>query len=324
MRFRFRLFIVAAALASHGVVHAQGQAYPTRLIRMVVTSAPGSSPDVMARIVADQVSRTIGQSMIVENRLGAGGNIGVAFVAKSAPDGYTLVLTTVGPITISRWVTKEMLFDPLNDVIAVAPVAELPNVIAIYDKIPARDLKEFIAYAKNNPGKIDYGSAGNGTILHLAAEMFGQFTGISMTHIPYKGGGPAAIDLGAGRIHLAFLGTASMQAQLAAGQVRALAVASKQRLAALPSVPTFEQAGLTGFDVTNWFGVLAPRGTPREIVQKLNNHIGQVFDHPAVIERFTAGGMLPMKESPEDFQKRIIADDKKWRDIVRSAGIKPE
>ena len=328
MRCMPRLFrcILVAALGLGGAAGAQtpSPAYPVKPIRMIVTAAAGGQTDIMTRIMADQIERTIGQPMIVESRPGAGGNIAASYVAKSAPDGYTLVIVNVGTAAIARWITKEMPFDPLNDFVGVAPVAEVPSVVGIYDKLPAATLKEFIAYAKSNPGKINYGSAGNGTIPHLGAELLGNLTGLSMVHVPYKGGQAIVLDLATGRVQIALLGIGSLRPQLATGQVRAIAVASKQRIAGLPNVPTFEEAGISGYDVTNWFGVLAPKDTPRDVVRTLNSHIGRIFDNPVVVQRMTAGGMVPMKESPEEFQKRIIADDAKWRDIVRNAGIKAE
>ena len=327
-RSGFRLQVLAALPAAFlllcGSAFAQAPGFPNKPLRMIVTAAAGGVTDIMARIMAEQIVRTIGQPMIVENRPGAGGNIGVAYVAKSPADGYTLVIVNVGNASIVRWIQKDLPFDPTTDLVGVAPVGEVPTLVAIADTLPVKTLLEFIDYAKANPGAVNYGSAGTGTMPHLAGDLLSHLTGAKMVHVPYKGGGPAAVDLAAGRIQLAMLGIGSIQAQLQAGQVRVLAVASKQRLAALPAVPTFDEAGLAGYDVTNWFGVQAPKGTPREAIQILNSHIGRIFDNPTVVQRFAAAGALPMKESAEEFQKRIISDDAKWRDIVRNAGVKSE
>jgi len=327
MRPNLRVFL-AATLFLSGAAQAQApapaQGFPNKPIRMVVTAAAGGITDIMARIMAEQIVRTLGQPMVVENRPGAGGNIAVAHVAKAPADGYTLVIVNVGNAAIVRWISKELPFDPTTDLVGVAPVGEVPSLVAIHDKLPVKTLKEFIDYARANPGAVNYGSAGTGTMPHLAGDLLGHLTGAKMVHVPYKGGGPAAVDLGAGRIQLSLLGIGSIQAQLQAGQVRVLAVAAKQRLVALPAVPTFEEAGLTGYEVTNWFGVQAPRGTPREAIQILNSHIGRIFDNPAVVQRFADAGALPMRESAEEFQKRILSDDAKWRDIVRNAGVKSE
>jgi tripartite-type tricarboxylate transporter receptor subunit TctC len=311
-----------AALLASGIGHAQS--YPVKPIRMIVTAAPGGITDIMTRVMSEQIHRGLGQPMIVENRPGAGGALAVEYVAKSPPDGYTLVIVNVGNAAIAPWVTRDLPYDPLKDLIAVAPVAEVPSIVAIYGKLPVKDLKEFIAYAKANPGSINYGTAGNATMPHLAAEVLAYLAGIQMVHVPYKGAAPASVDLAAGRVHLAMIGIGSARAQIAAGQVRVLAVAAPRRLTALPDVPTFDEAGLPGYDATNWFGVLAPRGTPAGIVQTLNTHIGQSFNDPKVVQQLADVGILPMKETVEQFQKRIIADHAKWRDIVRRAGIKPE
>ncbi len=314
-----------AALALLGACcAAQAQSYPAKPMRMVVTAAPGGITDIMTRVMSEQIQRGLGQPMIVENRPGAGGALAVDYVAKSPPDGYTLVIVNVGNAAIAPWVSTQLPYDPLKDLVGVAPVAEVPTIVAIYAGLPVKTLKDFLAYAKANPGKINYGSAGNATMPHLAAEVLAHMAGLQMVHVPYKGAAPAGIDLAAGRVHLSMLGVGSVRAQLAAGTVRVLAVAAPTRIAALPDVPTFDEAGLSGYDVTNWFGVLAPKGTPGAIVQLLNNHIGQSFSDPKVVKQLADAGILPMKESVEQFQKRIVTDHAKWRDIVRTAGIKPE
>jgi tripartite-type tricarboxylate transporter receptor subunit TctC len=300
------------------------QAYPNKAIRMVVVSAPGGITDIMTRIMAESIGRTLGQSMFVENRPGAGGATAIGYVSKLPPDGYTLVIVNVGNVSIAPWVVKDLPYDPIKDLAGVAPVGEVPSLFAIHDKLPVRSLKEFTDYAKANPGAVNYASAGISTMPHLAAEMYSTMTGVKMEHVPYKGGLPAAMDLAAGRVQLGLLGIGSVRAQLAAKQVRVLAVAAPKRLAALPDVPTFAEAGLTGYDVTNWFGILAPGGTPRDIVQTLNNHISQAFDNAKAQEQLAAGGILPMKESVEQFQKRIVSETLMWRDVVKNAGIKPE
>ena len=317
--------LAACLLAATAGVQAPAvaQGYPTKPVRMVVTAAAGGITDIMTRQMSEQLNRSLGQPMIVENRAGAGGALAMEFVAKSAPDGYTLVIANVGNAAVAPWITRDLAYDPLQ-MQAVSPVAEVPTIVAIYGKLPVNSLKEFIAYAKANPGQINYGSAGNATMPHLAAEVLGHLTGIQMVHIPYKGAAPAGVDLAAGRVQLSMLGVGSVRAQLAAGQVRVLAVAAPTRIAALPDVPTFEEAGLSGYEVTNWFGVLAPKGTPAAIVQQLNTHIGQAFTDPRVVKLLADGGILPMKESVDQFQKRIAADHAKWREIVRIAGIKQE
>ena len=315
--------LVAAGLLI-GVSQALGQAYPVKAIRMVVTAAAGGVTDIMTRIMSENIARTIGQPMIVENRPGAGGSTAVLYTAKSAPDGYTLVIVNVGNAAIAPWVSKDLPYDPLKDLVGVAPVAEVPTIVAIPDSLPVKTLKEFIDFGRANPGLITYGSAGKATMPHLAAELFSYLTGVKMVHVPYKGAAPAGVDLGAGLIQVSLLGVGSVRAQLAAGTVRVLAVAAPKRIAALPNVPTFAEAGLVAYDVTNWFGVLAPAGTPREVIALLNNHIGQAFDNPKATQQLSDAGIVPLRESVEQFQKRIVSDHNKWRDVVRNAGIKPE
>jgi len=299
-------------------------AFPSRAVKLVVTAAAGGITDIMARILADPLARSLGQAVIVENRPGAGGNIAVGLVAKAAPDGYTLVIVNVGNASIARHLNRELPFDPLHDLVGVAAVGEVPSIAAIHAALPVRNLREFIDYARAHPGKLNYGSAGNATMPHLAAEMLASLANLKMTHVPYKGGGPAAIDLAAGRIQIALLGIGSMQAQLAAGSVRAIAVASRQRLAALPEVPTFEQAGLPGYDATNWFGIQAPKGISAELVRTQNDHFNRASNDPGLQKRYADAGILPIRESVEVFQKRILDDHARWREVVRTAGIKSD
>ena len=321
--FRTRLVwcVLAAVSAFCGPAQAQGQAFPNKPIRLIVSAAAGGITDIMARSIQERIGRSLGQPVIVENKGGAGGIIGGDYVSKSPPDGYTLVLANVSHSAIVPWINKNLPYDPLNDLVGVAAIAETPSGAAINDKLPVRTLKEFIEYAKRNPGTINYGSAGIGTMPHFGAEVLAHMTGTKMVHVPYKGVGPASIDLAAGRIQFGIFTPGSVRAQIAAGQVRMLAVAAPTRLAAEPNVPTFDQAGIPGYDITNWFGVMAPRGTPANIVQLLNNHINQALEDPLVVQRLVEGGILPIRESVQQFQQRIITDNAKWRDIVRIVGI---
>lgn len=316
--------VIAAVPAFCLPAHAQEPAFPIKPVRMIVTAAAGGITDIMARLIQDSVSRGLGQQMIVENKPGAGGIIATDYVAKSAPDGYTLVIVNVGNVAIVPWITKSLPYDPLNDLVGVAAVGEVPSIVAINDKLPVKTLKEFIEYAKQNPGKINYGSAGNGTIPHLAGEVLSHLTGIKMVHVPYKGAAPAAVDLAAGRVQLGLVGIGTVKGQIAGGQVRVLAVAAPTRLTALPDVPTFDQAGVSGYDVTNWFGVMAPKGTPRAAVQAINTQINHALEDPQVVQRLAAAGILALRESAEQFQKRVNSDYAKWRDVVRQAGVKAQ
>lgn len=315
-------FMLAAVSAFSGLAQAQEQAYPNKPIRLFVTAAAGGIIDIMARVMQEPLTRGLGQPIIIENKPGAGGNIAVDYVAKSAPDGYTLVIANAGNAAVAPWISKNLPYDPLKDLVGVAVVAEVPLLVAVTNDFPVKTIKELIEYAKKYPGKINYGSAGNGTGPHLSTELFAYLTGIKLTHVPYKGMGPAGIDLAAGRIQMGLLGIGSAKGAIAKGQVRVLAVAGNRRLTALPDVPTYEQAGVSGYDVTNWFGVLAPKGTPNEIVQLLNTQIGKATDEPMVVKRLADVGTLTMKESVAQFQKRIVDDHRKWGEIIRHVGIK--
>ncbi len=316
--------VLAAVPAFSGLAQAQEKAFPNKPIRMIVSAAAGGVNDVIARVIQEKIGRSLGQPIIIENKAGAGGIIAVDYVAKSAPDGYTLVFVGFGNAVVAPWINKNLPYDLLNDLVGVAAIAEAPSIAVISDKLPVRTLKEFIEYAKRNPGTINYGSGGSGSGAHLAAEVLAHLTGIKMVHVPYKGVPPFMIDMAADRIQFGMVALSSARPHIPAGQVRLLAVAAPTRLAALPNVPTFDQAGVPGYDITNWFGVLASRGTPGAIVQLLNSHINQALEDPQVVQRLADAGLLPIKESVQLFQKRIITDHAKWRDIVRMVGIKAE
>jgi tripartite-type tricarboxylate transporter receptor subunit TctC len=318
--------ILLAALLVFGMPEgALAQAYPTaKPIRIIATAAPGGIVDILARIMADKVGATIGQRIVVENRPGAGGNIGGDVVAKSPPDGYTLMLSNVGTVAVHPWLQKDMPFDSLKDLDPVTNVADAPSIVSVYSKLPVTTLKEFIDYAKQNKGKVNYGSAGIGTMPHLAAERFARLVGIEMTHVPYRGANPATIDLSVGQIQVGFIALGTMRAQVDAGTVRPLAVAAKARLEGAPNVPTFEEAGVNGYEAVNWFGIFSAAGTPAPVKAMLNEHVNRMLDDPAVRQRLREGGMAPIKESVEQFAARVRADHAKWGEVVKVAGIKAD
>lgn len=324
MRHAAHLLVLAAAFALAPDGGASAQPYPNKPIRLIISAPPGGITDILARVISDKVSASIGQRIIAENKAGAGGNIAAEYVAKSAPDGYTFLISNIGTIAFHQWIYKELGFDPLNDFDPVGPVADGPSIVAIWDKLPVANLREFIDYAKQNPGKINYGSAGVGTMPHLVADLFGRMTGIEMVHVPYRGANPAAVDLAIGQIQTTFIALGSMRAQLSAGQVRMLAIASKQRLAAIPDVPTLEEAGVPGYEAVNWFSLFAPAKTPLEIRELFNLHVQKMYDDPVVVKRLADGGMVPMKESVAEFTARVKNDHARWGEIIRRAGVKPE
>ncbi len=317
--------LLGAVLGCAGAANVSAQAYPSRPVRLIMPFASGGGiGDILGRLTADYLSRALDGRFVVENRPGAGCNIGSEVVAKSAPDGYTLGLLNVGCVAINPWLYKDMPFDALNDLVPIAIIGEVSHVLGVSAQVPAGNVRELIAYAKQFPGKMNYGSAGAGTPPHLSAESFSRITGIEMVHVPYKGAAPIALDLAAGRIQVAFLALGSMRAQLSGGQVRAFAVARKTRMTALPNVPTMEEAGVPGFEPGSWWGVMGPRGLPPSIVTTLNRHVNAMLDDPEARKRLQESGTETLKETPEAFSARVRSDHEKWREVVRAAGLKSE
>jgi len=316
---------VAVALCSAG--DARAQTYPSKPIHIIVPAAPGGISDLLSRLTADHFDKTFaasGQRTLVENKPGAGGNVGVDIVAKAAPDGHWLALIQFGNLGVNPHLFKNMPFDALNDLVPVAPIAASPQLVLVNAKVPATTLKEFIAYAKANPGKINYGSAGVGTSLHLAGELFAHMIGTKMVHVPYRGAAPAVVDLVSGQIQLGFIGYSAVKSQLADKSIHALAVSRATRIKALPDLPTVDEAGLPGFEVVTWFGLVTTKGVPRETVATLNRAIHQMLDDPAVTKRLLDGGMEPLTETPAQFADRIKKDYDKYGAIVKAANIKLE
>ena len=302
----------------------KAQEYPTKPIRLIVATAPGGLMDTAARLLADHFEKAHGQKMYVENRGGAGGVLAGDAVARSAPDGYTLGQIQVGNVAINPFLVKDMPFDPLNDLVPVAPLTSSPVVVAIHAKVPARDLAEFIALAGREPGKLNYGSAGPGTIPHLAGELFSQAANVKLTAVHYRGAGPALNDLLAGQVQAIFVGLGVVRSHMAAGTVRVLAVSQPQHLQGAPEIPTAAEAGLPAFELNTWFGIVAPKGTPERIVAILVRQIHSMQDDPLVQKRLAEGGLEVLKESPAQFRARMLRDHDRFRDIVRNAGLKPE
>ena len=320
---RITLAALAAVLLC-GANDARAQTFPSKPIHIVVPAAPGGISDLLSRLTADHFDKAFGQRALVENKPGAGGNVGVDIVAKAAPDGHWLALIQFGNLGVNPHLFKDMPFDALTDLVPVAPIAASPQLILVNAQVPAQNLKEFIAYAKANPGKINYGSAGVGTSLHLAGELFAHMIGAKMVHVPYRGAAPAVVDLASGQIQLGFIGYSAVKSQLADKSIRALAVARAARVKALPDLPTVDEAGLPGFEVVTWFGLVTTRGAPREAVAALNRAIQQMLDDPAVAKRLLDGGMEPLTETPAQFAARIKQDYDKYGAIVKAANIKLE
>jgi len=300
---------------------AQAQDYPSKPIRYIVATAPGGLMDVPARLLADYLEKHYGHRLVIENRGGGGGVMAGDAVAKAAPDGYSLAQIQVGNVAINPFTVKDMPFDPLRDFAAVSTLTRSPVVVTVDARLGVNTLQEFIAAAKREPGKLNYGSAGPGTIPHLAGELFCQVAGVRLTPVHYRGAGPAFADLVAGQVQAIFVGYGVVRGNPA---VRVLAVSQEKRLAAAPDVPTATEAGLPAFELTTWFGVVAPRGTPPTAIALLNREIHAALDDATVRERLMAGGLEPLKESPAQFAERMKRDHERYREIVRAAGLKPE
>jgi tripartite-type tricarboxylate transporter receptor subunit TctC len=305
---------------------AQGS-WPAKPVRIVVPFAPGGTTDILARAVAPELSKAFGQSFVVENRAGAGGNVGADLVAKSPGDGYTLLMGTVGTHGINKSLYAKMPFDPQKDFAPVTLVAGVPNVMVMNaekaNRLGINNVADFIKYAKSHPGQFSMASSGNGTSIHLAGELFKSQTGIFMTHIPYRGSGPALLDLVGGQVDVMFDNLPSAMPQIKGGKLKAFAVTSGQRSAAMPELPTVEEAGkLKGFEASSWFGLLAPAGTPPEIVNRIQQEVAKSLATPAIKEKMLAQGAIPSGNTPQEFAKLIDAEIIKWAQVVKVSGAK--
>ena len=314
-----------AVLAS---AHAQG-VWPTKPVRIVVPFAPGGTTDILARALVPDLSRAFGQQFIVDNRAGAGGNVGAEIVARAPGDGYTLLMGTVGTHGINRALYAKLPYDPIKDFAPVTLLAAVPNVMVMNaDKAMAlgvKNVQDFIRVAKASPGKMNMASSGNGTSIHLAGELFKSMTGTYMLHLPYRGSGPALMDMVAGNADVMFDNLPSSMAQIKAGKLTALAVTSGERSAALPDVPTVEQAGgpaLKGYEASSWFGLLAPAGTPPDIVNRIQQEVAKALASPAMKERLLAQGAIPGGNTPAEFTRHIDNEHRKWAGVVKASGAK--
>lgn len=297
--------------------------YPTRPVKLIVPFPAGGTTDIFARHIGDKLSKALGHNFVIDNRGGAGGNIGSDAVAKSDPDGYTLVMGTVGTHAINPSLYTRMPYDVLKDFATVAFVAGVPNIMETNPKnVKATTVQDFIAEAKSASKKFNFASSGNGTSIHLSGEMFKQMTGVEMVHVPYRGSAPAVNDLIAGQVDLMFDNLPSSIEQVRAGNLRAIAVTSAKRTSALPDVPTIAESGIPGFDASSWFGIFAPAKTPKEIVDKLNAEVRKALEDPEVQKRFAdIGGEIRMY-SPDEFRAFVEAELDKWAKVVKASGAK--
>ena len=317
-----RLIIATACALAAGA--ALAQAYPTKPVRMIVGFPPGGGTDVVARVISQKLTEWWGQPVTVENRAGATGTIGADVVAKSAPDGYTLIMGHVNSTGIAPNLFAKLPYDPIKDFAAVSYVGYVPNVLAVHPSINVKSVKELIALLKSKPGQFNYASSGNGSTQHLAGEMFKQLTGTSIVHVPYKGSGDAIKDLLAGVVAMNFDTMPPVMPHIQAGKLRGLAISTPKRLPQLPDVPTFLEEGITGFDVANWYGVMAPGGTPRDIVQKLNADINKAMQVPEVRARLEGVGTQLREQSAAEFEAYMKAEVAKYAKLIKDTGVKIE
>jgi tripartite-type tricarboxylate transporter receptor subunit TctC len=314
--------LVAVALAFAPT--AQAQTYPDRPIRLIAPFPAGGLADVLARAVGDEMSKTLGQPVIVENRAGAGGNTGADAVAKSTPDGYTLLMSSAGILTANPFLYAKMPFDAETAFIPVSNVAEMSMLVVVNPKVSAQTLKEFVALAKAQPGKINFGSPGIGTTGHLGLAMLMHAAGIQITHVPYRGAAPAVQDLIAGQIDGVVDNPPIVLPHINAGKLRPLAVAAKQRMPLLPDVPTAAEEGVVGYEASSWFGIAAPAGTPPAVIARLHKEIAAAIRTPAMQERFAKSGARLVGNNPEQFAAQIKSERVRWGEIIKAANITPQ
>jgi tripartite-type tricarboxylate transporter receptor subunit TctC len=299
---------------------AQAQAFPTKAITIIVPFSAGGTTDILARVLGQFMSKDLGQPVVIDNRAGAGGNIGTQLVARAAPDGYTILMGTVGTHAINQSLYPKLAFDPIKDFAPLTRVALVPNLLVANPAQPFKTVKELMAYAKANPGKVTFGSSGSGTSIHLSGELFKQMAGVDIQHVAYKGSAPAANDLLGNHIAIMFDNMPSAIGHVKAGKLRPLAVTTAQRSPALPDVPTIAEAGVPGYEATSWFGLLAPAGTPAPVVTKLNAAILKALADPDVKKKLLEQGAEPAGETPAQFAAFIASETVKWGKIVKQSG----
>ena len=312
------------ALAAVGAGNAAAQNYPVKPIKLIVPFTPGGSTDILARLIGQKLGEAWSVNVIIDNRPGAGGNIGVELTAKSAPDGYTLVMGHIGTFGVNPTLYAKLPYDPIRDFQPITLVAKIPNMLAVNPSVPARSVKELVALAKAKPGFLNFGSGGNGSAAHLAGEYFKLLAKINIVHIPYRGTAPAVVDLMAGQIGMMITGVPPLLQQVKAGKLRGLAVATAERLPLLPELPTIADAGVPGYEATQWYGILAPAGTPRAVVNKLNEGIVQALARPEAKERLAADAAEPVGNTPEQFGAFIKAEIARWAPVVKASGARPD
>ena len=314
------IFVVLCSITSF----AMAQQWPSRTVRLVIPQSAGGATDVAARVIAQQLSLQLGQQFVVDNRPGAAGNIGTDIVAKAPADGYTILLAALASIAVAPHLYKSLPFDPAKDFAPVTVVANVLHVLVVDPAVPVKSVPELIAYAKANPDKLAFGSPGTGEAGHLAGELFKTMTGAQMLHVPYKGGAPAMAGMLGGQVQLIFATAATAIPHIQSGKLRALAMTGGHRFELLPDVPTLAEAGVPGYEVNNWLGVVAPAGTPPAIVNRLNAELVKALQNPEVKSKLLASGLEAVWMTPEQFAAYIKSETIKWGKVVRDAGVNPE
>ena len=315
--------VVLAALVLAPVT-LRAQSYPSKPIRLIIPFPPGGSTDILGRSLAQKLSEAWGQQVLVDNRGGAGGTIGADLAAKAPADGYTLLMGHIGTLAVNVSLYPKLGYDPVRDFAPVSMVALVPNVLVVHPALPVKNVTELIAYAKANPGKLNYSSGGNGSAAHLAVEYFKLQTKTEIVHVPYKGTGPSVTDLIAGQVSMTMTGAPAVMPHVQSGRIRALGVSSPQRIPALAQIPTVAESGVPGFDATQWYGVVAPVGTPKDIVARLNAEIRKIMQSKEMLERLNTEGAISAAGTPEQFDAYIKSEIARWGAVVKAAGMKAD
>ncbi len=318
-----QMFGIACCVLAASAPDVLAQVYPAKPVRMIAASSPGSAVDIVARIVAQKLGEQLGQQVVIDNRAGAGGNLGAELAAKAAPDGYTLFMGTPAH-AINTGLYRKLNYDLTRDFTPVSQVTSGQYVVIVHPSLPVKSIKELIALARAKPGQLNYASAGSGNATHLAGELFSSATRVKLVHVPYKGSGPALTDVVGGQVQLMFCNLTAALPQVKTGRVRALAVTGKSRATAAPELPTMVEAGVPGYTVTSWFGVLVPAATPRELVMRLNADLARTMSAPDIRDRLAGEGAEPTTGTPEQFAAFIRTEITQWTKVIKDAGIVPE
>ena len=316
--------LLAGLVLGAAAALANAQNFPSRPVTLTVGFAPGGGTDTAARIVAKKLSENIGQSVVVENKAGAGGNIAAQDIANAPPDGYKIHLTSVGPMSVAPAMTPNLTYDPRKDIAPITMGVVFPNVMVVHPGVPAKTLAEWVALAKKEPGKHTFGSSGIGGAGHLAGELFNQAAKVDITHVPYKGGGPAMTDLLGGRIDMYIAVPSTAQKYIETGKIHALATTGLQRTEAMPNVPTVAEQGYPGFEAVNWYAFVAPGKTPKNLIDYWNRELVKVLKDPEISKQLAVHGLVPQPGTPEELAKYIDSETRKWGRVVKEANIKPE